>query len=133
MRTKNQPRRMAVAAPSQKAPRSDATSRRRFRPGTQALRQIRKYQRSTQNVIARAPFQRVVREITQNIKPDARFRAGALAALQEATEAFLAEVMRDSQLCALHAHRTTLQPKDMQLALRLRGFCMPHTRSSLDD
>jgi histone H3 len=96
----------------------------RFHPGTVALREIRKYQKSTDLLIRRLPFQRLVREITQDVclvTKDYRFRHEAMLALQEAAEAYLVGVFADSGLCALHARRVTVTPKDMQLALRLRG------------
>lgn len=93
----------------------------RYRPGTVALREIRKYQRSTELLIRRLPFQRLVREITENYITDLRFQSTALAALQEAAEAYLTNLFEDTNLCALHAKRVTIMRKDMQLARRLRG------------
>ena len=93
----------------------------RFRPGTVALRQIRKYQKSTELLIRKLPFQRLVREIAQDYKCDLRFQSTALLALQEAAEAYLVGLMEDTQLCAIHAKRVTIMPKDMQLARRIRG------------
>jgi histone H3 len=93
----------------------------RFRPGTVALREIRKYQKSTELLIRKLPFQRLVREIAQDFKPDLRFQSAALAALQEAAEAYLVGLFEDTNLCALHAKRVTIMPKDMQLARRIRG------------
>lgn len=93
----------------------------RFRPGTVALREIRKYQKSTDNLIRRLPFQRLVREIAQDFKNDLRFQANALAALQEATENYLVHLFEDTNLCAIHAKRITIMPKDLQLARRVRG------------
>lgn len=98
----------------------------RFHPGTVALREIRKYQKSTDLLIRRLPFQRLVREITQDVclvSKDYRFRHEAMLALQEAAEAYLVGVFEDTNLCALHARRVTIIPKDMQLAIRLRGSC----------
>jgi histone H3 len=93
----------------------------RFRPGTVALREIRRYQKSTEHLIRKLPFQRLVREIALNYKFDVRFQAGALEALQEAAEAYLVGLFEDTNLCALHARRVTIMPKDMQLARRIRG------------
>lgn len=93
----------------------------RFRPGTVALREIRKYQKSTELLIRKLPFQRLVREIAQDYKCDLRFQSTALLALQEAAEAYLVGLMEDTQLCAIHAKRVTIMPKDMQLARRIRG------------
>jgi histone H3 len=94
---------------------------RRFRPGTVALREIRKYQQSSELLIRRLPFQRLVREIAYHIKDDLRFQGSALAALQMAAEAFLVGLFEDSQLLAEHAKRVPIMPKDMRLAQRLRG------------
>ena len=93
----------------------------RYRPGTVALREIRRYQKSTSLLIRKLPFQRLVREITQDFKHDIRFTGGALGALQEAAEAYLVGLFEDTQYCAVHAKRVTIMPKDMQLARRIRG------------
>ena len=93
----------------------------RFRPGIVALREIRKYQKSTELLIRKLPFQRLVREIAQDYKCDLRFQTTALMALQEAAEAYLVGLMEDTNLCAIHAKRVTIMPKDMQLARRIRG------------
>ena len=93
----------------------------RFRPGTVALREIRKFQKSTDLLIRKLPFQRLVREISQDYKTDLRFQANAIAALQEASEAYLVGLFEDTNLCAIHAKRVTIMPKDIQLARRIRG------------
>ena len=77
----------------------------RYRPGTVALREIRKYQKSTEFLIRKAPFQRLVREITQNQKADLRFQSSALGASQEASEAYLVGLFEDTNLCAIHAKK----------------------------
>ena len=92
----------------------------RFRPGTVALREIRRYQKSTDLLIRKLPFQRLVREIAQNIKTDIRFQASAVLALQESAESYLVGVFEDANACCLHAKRVTILPKDMQLARRIR-------------
>ena len=94
---------------------------RRFRPGTVALREIRKYQKSTDLLIRKLPFQRLVREIAQSFRNDLRFQSSAVLALQEAAECYLTSVFEDTQRCAIHAGRTTIMVKDMQLARRIRG------------
>lgn len=94
---------------------------KRFRPGVVALREIRKYQKSTDLFIRKLPFQRVAREIAQKHKTDFRFESLALVALQEASEAYLTSLFEDTNLCAIHAKRVTITPKDMQLARRIRG------------
>ncbi|KAG8928103.1 histone H3.1 [Tulasnella sp. 418] len=93
----------------------------RFRPGTVALREIRKYQKSTELLIRKLPFQRLVREIAQDFKTDLRFQSSAVMALQEAAEAYLVSLFEDTNLAAIHAKRVTIQPKDLALARRLRG------------
>jgi histone H3 len=93
----------------------------RYRPGTVALREIRKYQKSGELLMRKLPFQRLVREIAQDFKTDLRFQSAAVLALQEAAEAFLVGLFEDTNLCAIHAKRVTIQPKDMQLARRIRG------------
>ena len=93
----------------------------RFRPGTVALRDIRKYQKSTELLIRKLPFQRLVREIAQDFMSDLRFQGAAVLALQEASEAYLVELFEDTNLCAIHARRVTIMPKDVQLARRVRG------------
>ena len=119
----------------------------RYRPGTVALREIRKYQKSTELLIRKLPFQartsrpnhpngrlrhdaqahspplpqRLVREIAQDFKTDLRFQSSAILALQEASEAYLVGLFEDTNLCAIHAKRVTIMPKDIQLARRIRG------------
>ena len=107
---------------SGKAPRSQVhvgtkiRKRRRYRPGTVALREIRRFQKSTELLIQRMPFQRLVREIAQTYSPYLQFQSGAVLALQEAVEAYLVGLLEDSNLCAIHAKRVTIMPRDMQLA-----------------
>lgn len=93
----------------------------RWRPGTAALREIRRYQKSTELLLRKLPFQRLVREIAQAFKADLRMNSNALAALQEAAEAYLVSIFEDTNLCCIHAKRVTVMVKDMQLALRIRG------------
>ena len=93
----------------------------RYRPGTVALREIRRYQKSTDLLIPKLPFQRLVREIAQDINSDLRFQYSAILALQQVAEAYLVGVFEDSNLCAIHAKRVTVMPKDIQLARRIRG------------
>ncbi len=93
----------------------------RYRPGTVALKEIRHYQKTTNLLLRKLPFQRLVREVTTEYKTDLRFQATALQALQEAAEAYLTGLFEDTNLCAIHARRVTIMPKDIQLARRLRG------------
>lgn len=91
----------------------------RWRNGTVALRQIRKFQKSTELLLRKAPFMRLVRELAQDFKSELRFSPGAFLALQEATEARMVCVFEDANLCAIHGKRVTIQPKDIQLARRI--------------
>ena len=95
--------------------------KRRYRPGTVALRQIRRYQKSTELLINKLPFYRLVREIVQSFGMNYRVTPGTVNALQEAAEAYLVGLFEDSNLCAIHAKRITIMPKDIQLARRIRG------------
>ncbi|KAH7847726.1 hypothetical protein Vadar_029578 [Vaccinium darrowii] len=90
----------------------------RYRAGTVALREIRKYQKTTELLIRKLPFQRLGREIAQDFKADLRFQSHAVLALQEA---YLVGLFEDTNLCAIHAKRVTIMSKDVQLARRIRG------------
>lgn len=93
----------------------------RFRNGTVALREIRRYQKSADTLVPKLPFQRLVKEVAQALNPELRFQPAAIGALQEASESYVTQLFGDTNLCAIHAKRVTITPKDMQLALRLRG------------
>ena len=93
----------------------------RYRPGTVALREIRRYQKSTELLIRKLPFQRLVREIAQDFRTELRFQSSAVVALQEASEAYLVGLFEDVNLVAIHTKRVTIMPKDIQLARRIRG------------
>jgi histone H3 len=94
---------------------------RRYRPGQRVALDITRYQNGTKLLIRKLPFQRLVREVTQDLKDDIRYQLSALEALQEASEAYLVGLFEDTNLCANHAKRVTIMPKDMQLARRIRG------------
>ena len=94
---------------------------RRNKPGTVTLREVKKYQKSITNLLPRASFQRLVRNICADLDHELRFQSQALLALQEATEAYVVGVFEDTNLCAIHAKRMTIQKKDMDLARRIRG------------
>ena len=110
----------------QKAPKGGVKKRYRYRPGTVALKQIRQYQKSTDLLIRKLPFQRLVREIacdSEVIKSPlcgkVRFQSAAIMALQEAAEAYLVGLFENTNLCAIHTKRVTIMPKDIQLARRI--------------
>ena len=94
---------------------------RPVRRGDKALREIRKMQRTTDLLIRKLPFQRLVREISNDFEAELRFQTTALHALQEASESHLVGIFEDTNLCAIHSKRVTIMPKDISLARRLRG------------
>ena len=113
---------LATKAARKSSPAAGAVKKpHRYRPGTVALREIRKYQKSTELLIRKLPFQRLVREVAQDFKNDLRFQGSAVMALQEAAEAYLVSLFEDTNLCAIHAKRVTIMPRDMQLARRIRN------------
>lgn len=111
-------------------PASGATKRHRYKPGTVALREIRRYQKSTERLIRKLPFQRLCRSIicrekNRNSTVDGiRFQGPALVALQEATELYLVGLFEDALLCAQHAKRVTVFGKDFLLVSRIRSRFM---------
>lgn len=131
----------SVKGHTKKKPQKEKKAVYKFRPGTVALRDIKKYQKSTELLIRRLPFQRIIREVAANfvrsranLSPHAmlpkshlpaddnlRFQASAVQAIQEATEAYIVNLFQETNLCAIHAHRVTIMPKDIQLARRIRG------------
>ncbi|KAI8853359.1 histone-fold-containing protein [Chytridium lagenaria] len=106
-----------------------AAKKHRYRPGTVALREIRRYQKSTDLLLRKLPFGRLVREVTQEIvglenfdsTTSLRWQSHAILALQEAAESFMVHLFEDANLCAIHAKRVTIMQKDIQLARRIRG------------
>ncbi|KAI8491246.1 hypothetical protein Bbelb_308790 [Branchiostoma belcheri] len=133
------PRKQLATKAARKSARLLAAWRReephRYRPGTVALREIRRYQKSTELLIRKLPFQRLVREIAQDFKTDLRFQSSAVMALQEASEAYLVGLFEDTNLCAIHAKRVTIMPKDIQLASHpeVRRECWGERRLSNGD
>ena len=120
----NTPRKQLATKAARKSAPSPAGVKKphRYRPGTVALREIRRYQKSTENLFRKKSFQLLVREICFDVtNKELRFQASAMLALQETSESFLVGVMEDTNLCAIHAKRVTIMPKDIQLALRIRG------------
>ena len=107
----------------QLGPRGGVKKPHRYRPGTVALREIRRFQKSTDLLIRKALFQRLVREITEELfkNKELRFQSLSVLALQEASEAYLIRMFEDTNLAALHAKRVTIMPRDILLARRLRG------------
>jgi len=108
---------VTVTAPAANIP----IKKPRYRPGENSIREIRRYQKSTELLVRKLPFQRLIREIAQNYKSDLRFQGSAIMALQEAAESYLVGLFEDTNLCAIHAKRVTILPKDIQLSRRIRG------------
>jgi len=96
--------------------------KKKFRPGQLALSEIRRFQRSTELLIKKAPFQRLVRQISDSLTPGMKYQTVALSALQEAAESYIIALFEDTNLCCIHAKRVTISPKDVKLARRIRGF-----------
>ena len=108
---------LATKAARKSAPANGGVKKpHRYRPGTVALREIRKYQKSTELLIRKLPFQRLVREVAQDFKSELRFQSSAIMALQESAEAYLVGLLEESNLAAIHARRVTVMPKDLTLA-----------------
>ena len=123
MRLRNQTRRAVKAGVKAQptGPTGGLKKPMRYKPGTVALREIQRYQKTTELLIRKLPFSRLVREVAQDFKTDLLFQRSAIGALQEAAENFLISLMEDTNLCAIHAKRVTIFPKDMQLARKLRN------------
>lgn len=100
---------------------SGVNAKAQKKTGVIALSEIKRYRKSTELLIPKLPFQRLVREIASQYMVNLKFKSETLAALQEASEAYLVGLFEDSVLCAVHAKRVTLMPKDIQLARRIRG------------
>ena len=106
---------------AQKAARKGKTGyskpkKQRFRPGTVALQEIRRYQKSMELLIRKLPFQGLVREIMHDFRADFQIASAAAGALQDAAVAYLVGLFEDTNLCAIHAKRVMIMPKDIQLA-----------------
>ena len=115
--------------PSQATDEAAATKKkRRFRPGTVALREIRKYQKSTQLLVARLPFANLCRELILARVNGQRYycRKDVFAVLQEASEALILQLMQGANLCAIHDKRVTIFPRDIALACRIMGIDPGH-------
>ena len=115
---------LATKAARKKTATAGVKKPHRYRPGTVALREIRRYQKSTDLLIRKAPFCRLTKEIMLGLdkkNTDKRMAGTAILAIQEAAESYLVGLNEDTNLCAIHAKRVTNMPKDMQLARRIRG------------
>jgi histone H3/H4 len=111
--------------PAVREQQQPARRRHRFRPGSRALMEIRHFQRSTDLLLRKLPFRRLVMETLQDhfARPGHTYRwqSTALDAMQHAAETYLVELFEDAQLCACHAKRITIMRRDIQLARRIIG------------
>ena len=101
--------------------------KRRYRPGTVALREIMKYQKATELLIRKISFQRLVREVSQQVCLDlgrdpVRYQSTAILALQKASEDFLVRMFAQVQDIAICGKVITIQEKHIQLWKRLFGY-----------
>jgi histone H3 len=97
----------------------------RWRPETVAAREIRKFQKITNLLIRKAPFQHLVREVALKFeKSDLQMQSTAVLALQEAAKYFMVDVFSNTNLCALHGKRVTIMVKDLVLACCIQGIRM---------
>ena len=112
---------------SRKRPRTSGESaerkKRRFRPGTRVLQEIRRLQNTTNTLVPRIHFSRIIRDVAMSTDGGRQFRwaSEALEAIQTASEAYLVGLFEDANLCAIHAKRVTIMVKDLYLARRIRG------------
>jgi histone H3 len=74
-----------------------------------ALREIRRYQKSTKLLIHNLPFQRLVREIALDFRSDLRFQSSTVGALQEAVKTYLTSLFEATNLCAIHAKKVIIR------------------------
>lgn len=108
---------------SHKKKKTESETPHKFKPGTVALREIRKEQKSTFFAIPKANFSRLVREVSQDFKDDVlRFSEGVIDLLQVAVEETIIKICSKAYLLSLHAKRETLQPVDLQLVLNIKKF-----------
>lgn len=123
-KTNNNNNNSSTSSPSSETPENQILARpHRYRPGTRALLEIRRYQKSTELLLRKLPFSRLVREIADKLSNinSLRFSGVAIQALQHAAENYLVHLFEDANICAIHANRVTIQAKDIQLARRIRG------------
>jgi len=123
-RTKQTPKKCAERTAPQRKLRAQTSNQksRRYRPGTVAIREIRRYQKSSNLLLPKAPFRTLVRKIIDTkFNKELKLQSTAILALQEAAEAHLIGLFEDANLCAAHAKRVTIMAKDIVLARRIRG------------
>nr|XP_006821693.1 PREDICTED: histone H3-like [Saccoglossus kowalevskii] len=127
---------LATKAARKSAPATGGVKKpHRYRPGTVALREIRRYQKSTELLIRKLPFQRLARDIAQDFKTDLRFQSSAVMALQEASEAHLVGLFEDTNLCAITPNVSPSCPKTSNLpavsvANVLKSYALVYTNQT---
>ncbi|KAM0688019.1 hypothetical protein COBT_000722 [Conglomerata obtusa] len=122
------PRKQLTTKAARKTATTDVPSQagkttRKFKPGAVAIREIRKYQKTTEMLLRRLPFQRFCREVASKYKPDCRFKLETLSAVQESMENFLTNVFEEANMCVKHCNRVTLMPKDLKLVYKMKYEC----------
>ena len=120
-----------TAPPSKKDGQTSAQGRkRRYKPGTVALREIRRFQNTTELLLRKLPFTRLVREVLQDLWPSnqIRWKMSALMAIQEAAEAYLVALFEDTNIVAINSRRVTIMPRDIHVVRRIRGLGDPGNR-----
>ena len=122
-RSKMTPKKMVSPQKSNntRTPLTKKVRKMRYRPGTKALREIRKFQKGSELLFKKLPFSRLVKEIAQKIHPGLRFQMSSILALQESAEAYMTELFAQCQLCAIHRRKVTITVGDLLLARRIRG------------
>ena len=113
---------LATKAARKSAPATGGVKKpHRYRPGTVALREIRRYQKTTELLLRKKSFYQLCREMVQDFAVDMRYQSSSILAMQEATEAYFAGLFEDTNLVAIHTRRVTILPKDIQLVRRIRN------------
>ena len=113
---------LATKAARKSAPATGGVKKpHRYRPGTVALREIRRYQKTTELLLRKKSFYQLCREMVQDFSADMRYQSSSILAMQEATEAYFAGLFEDTNLVAIHTRRVTILPKDIQLVRRIRN------------
>jgi histone H3 len=124
--TKSKPASKGVSKTAKKTAGAAKVSKpHRFHPGTVALREIRRYQKSTEMLVPKLPFRRLVAELAQDFQATDsawRFSGDAVVILQQVAEDFLIKLLEDANLAAIHAKRVTVQPRDITIAQRIAGW-----------
>ena len=117
------PRRQLATKAARRRPRPIGGVKKphRYRPGTVALREIRRYQKTTELLLRKKSFYQLCREMVQDFSADMRYQSSSILAMQEATEAYFACLFEDTNLVAIHTRRVTILPKDIQLVRRIRN------------